>query len=267
MAGPLHLWELGQIFVSLPLSPLLQPQVVEQRLSAGAHVRSWGQGDPIRIHAELRCGLFGEWERLYLYSHTPLSTRTVVCGTQDLGLLESKCRWHKIDLPQLSPPFCLVHISSQGSSCVPSTHFQLLLPILTPCLYLHSPLGGLIHMPTPPGFAPPAHPQLLLRVADEVANISAPDSALSSAPTSVTVKGNGWQPHPSMCSGPNPESPLSIYTSFVEATRKPTGLTFKIDPESDHDSLPLQQHLWGPGLCLCPSTLTLNSGGVCLMTR
>lgn len=99
MAGPLHLWELGQIFVSLPLSPLLQPQVVEQRLSAGAHVTSWGQGDPIRIHAELRCGLFGEWERLYLYSHTPFSARTVVCGTQDLGLLESKCRWHKITPP------------------------------------------------------------------------------------------------------------------------------------------------------------------------
>lgn len=242
MAGPLHLWELGQIFVSLPLSPLLQPQVVEQRLSAGAHVRSWGQGDPIRIHAELRCGLFGERECLYLYSHIPFSARTVVCGTQDLGLLESKCRWHKIGLPQLSPPFCLVHISSQGSSCVPSTHFQLLLPILTPCLYLHSPLGGLIHMPTPPGFAPPAH-------------------------TSVTVKDNGWQPPPSTCSGPNPESPLSIYTSLVEATRKPTGLTFKIDPESDHDSPPLQQRLWGPGLCLCPSTLPLNSGGVCLMTR
>lgn len=168
---------------------------------------------------------------------------------------------------------------------VPSACFQLPLPTLGPCLYLHSPLGGLIHLPRSPGLTPPAHPQLLLSVAGEVADFSAPNSALPCCPClrdspwvpSLSVRSNGWRRPPSICSGPNPRvNPVSILTSHVEATRKPTGPSFKIDPESDHDSRPLQPSSgpgsqqqpppWGPSLCLHPST-SLYSGGGCSMTR
>lgn len=77
----------------------------------GAHVRSQGPGDPTSIKAGPEAGLFGEWYCLYFNPQAPFSSRTVVCGIQDLGFWESKCRWHEIDLPQLSP-CCLVF--SQG---------------------------------------------------------------------------------------------------------------------------------------------------------
>lgn len=168
---------------------------------------------------------------------------------------------------------------------VPSACFWLPLPTLGPCLYLHSPLGGLIHLPRSPGLTPPAHPQLLLcgRGSGRLLSPKLSSSLLPLPPRfslgSLSVSEEQWvaTPPPSTCSGPNPRvNPVSILTSHVEATRKPTGPSFKIDPESDYDSRPLQPSSgpgsqqqpppWGPSLCLHPST-SLYSGGGCSMTR
>lgn len=206
----------------------------------GAHVRSQGPGDPTSIKAGPEAGLFGEWYCLYFNPQAPFSSRTVVCGIQDLGFWESKCRWHEIDLPQLSP-CCLVFsqgielefIFFGGGASAPtsvlSACFQLLLPILGSCLYLHSPLGGLTHLPRSPGLTPPAHPQLLLSVAGEVADFSAPNSALLCCPASEILFG-----FPPLCQlramGGNPtlpcaqaQTPESTLPLFSRSMWKPPG--------------------------------------------
>lgn len=114
---------------------------------------------------------------------------------------------------------------------------------------------------------------------------SQPQTQLSSAalpprfscgPSSLPVKGDGWRLHPSMCPGPYPPvSPSSLLRPHVEAARRPTGPSFKMDPESDHDSPPCSHH---PGQDPSSSPLpgvpasafapppSLYSGGGCPMT-
>lgn len=139
---------------------------------------------------------------------------------------------YEIDLPQLSPA---VSVFSQGDRTglfffwggllpprsVLSACFQLLLPILGSCLYLHSPLGGLTHpLPRSPGLTPPPTPSCCSAWQGKWQTSQPQTPALLCCPASeilfgfppLSVKSNGWQPPPaSMCSGPNPRvNPASI---------------------------------------------------------
>lgn len=206
----------------------------------------------------------------------------------------NQCRWHKIDLPQLSA-FCLV--SSQGSSwslfcgggfcphqcpqrmlSASSAHSpSLSVSTLTPWRSHPSAEIAWIDTSRPPpavaqcgrGSGRLLSPKLSFPLLPCLRDSPA-------APSSLPVKGNGWQLHPSMCPGPDPTvSPASLLRSHVEATRRPTGPSFKIDPESDHDSPPCSHR---PGQDPSSSPLpgvpastfapppSLYSGGGCPMT-